>query len=222
MSRKPASKQPLSATLKEHWADKLELGGTKNGHTACYAAHQVLGAVWRGSKEDPDTKEIRDTATLCRLSNIGARDVVEAMLGAQMVAVHEAAMEAFRRAALVEQTFAGREMGLKYGAKLAHTYAALVDTLGRHRGKGQPQVVRVERVTVEAGGQAIVGAVTQGGGGQRESEGRPHAQAALAHAPELEVRRPDPQRQPVPIPRSGGQNQVQNARRSRWQRGAAG
>ena len=37
------------------------------------------------------------------------RDVVEAMLAAQMVATHEAAMECFRRAALAEQTFAGRE-----------------------------------------------------------------------------------------------------------------
>src|SRR4051812_46806336 len=86
------------------------------------------------------------------------------MLVSQMVAVHEAAMEAFRRAALAEQTFAGREVALKYGDKLSRTYAALVETLDRHRGKGQPQVVRVERVTVEAGGQAIVGAVTQGVG----------------------------------------------------------
>ena len=93
------------------------------------------------------------------------------MLGAQMVAVHEAAMEAFRRAALAEQTFAGRELGLKYGDKLSRTYAALLETLDRHRGKGQPQVVRVERVTVEAGGQAIVGAVTQGGGGTQRKRG---------------------------------------------------
>ena len=124
----------------------------------------MLGTIWRGSKEDPDTKQIRDEATLCRVSDIGARDVVEAMLAAQMVATHEAAMECFRRAALTEQTFAGREMGLKYGDKLVRSFAALTDALNRHRGKGQ-QVVRVEHVTVQAGGQAIVGAVTQGGEG---------------------------------------------------------
>src|SRR4051812_18518027 len=154
MSSKPADTKPLAATIKEHWADKLELGGTGSGYVACYAANQVLGTVWRGDQETPDTKEIRDTATLGRLSDIGSRDVIEGMLAAQMVAVHEAAMEAFRRAALAEQTFAGREMGLKYGAKLSRTYAALLETLDRHRGKGQPQVVRVERVTVEAGGRA--------------------------------------------------------------------
>ena len=98
------------------------------------------------------------------MSDIGARDVIEAMLAAQMVATHEAAMECFRRAALTEQTFAGRELGLKYGDKLVRSFAALTDALNRHRGKGQ-QVVRVEHVTVQAGGQAIVGAVTQGGEG---------------------------------------------------------
>src|SRR5215212_5903840 len=222
MSQKPATKQQLlAAAIKEHWADKLELGGAKDGHVACYSAHQVLGTIWRGSNEDADTKQIRDTATLCRLSSIGPRDVVEAMLVAQLIAVHEAAMEAFRRAALAEQTFAGREVALKYGAKLTRTYAALVETLDRHRGKGQPQVVRVERVTVEAGGQAIVGAVTQGGGAHNESEDRPHAQAAaLAHAPEPALRCPDPPRQPVPVAGGEGPTTVPDARRERRQRTA--
>jgi hypothetical protein len=70
----------------------------------------------------------------------------------QMVSTHEAAMECFRRAALAEQTLAGREMGLKSGDRLVRSFAALTDALNRHRGKG-PQVVRVEHVTVQAGGQ---------------------------------------------------------------------
>jgi hypothetical protein len=98
-----------------------------------------------------------------------------------------------------EQTFAGRELGLKYGDRLVRSFAALTDALNRHRGKGSRQVVRVEHVTVQAGGQAIVGAVIQGGGGQKESEGQPHAQPALAHAPEPEMRCPDPLQQPVPV-----------------------
>src|SRR4051812_19423286 len=200
--KKPEPEPPLRETIREHWSDKLELSGSKDGHVACYAAHQVLATVWRGGNEDADAKEIRDTATLCRLSSIGPRDVVEAMQGAQLIAVHEAAMEAFRRTAISEQTFAGREMGLKYGAKLTRVYTALVESLDRHRGKGQPQVVRVERVTVEAGGRAIVGNITQGGGAQNESEGQPHAPRSIVHEPEPALRRPDPQRQPVPVARS--------------------
>ncbi len=42
--------------------------------------------------------------------------------------------------------------------KTARTYAAQMDTLKRYRSEGK-QVVRVERVTVADGGQAIVGAV---------------------------------------------------------------
>ena len=47
----------------------------------------------------------------------------------------------------------------------ADSYAAQMDTLKRYRSKGQ-QTVRVERVTVESGGQAVVGNVETGGRGR--------------------------------------------------------
>ena len=75
-------KKPLSETVKEHWSDKLELGGCKSSYVSCYAANQVLGSIWRGNKEDADAQEIRERATLRRLSDIVARDVIEAMPGA--------------------------------------------------------------------------------------------------------------------------------------------
>ncbi len=66
--------------------------------------------------------------------------------------------------------------------------------------KGQPHVVRVEQVTVEAGGQAIVGAVSQGGGGNDKGNNKqPHAPAALAREPSPTLRGPDPEREPVPV-----------------------
>ena len=73
----------------------------------------------------------------------------------------------------------------------------------RHRSKRRPQVVFVERLTVEFGGRVVVGAVIQEGGVHDETEDRPHAQAALAHAPEPALRCPDPPRQPVPL--AGGE-----------------
>jgi hypothetical protein len=232
MSAKPPEpKRPLREVMRENWSDKLELGGGASGYAACYAANQVLGAVWRGGKEDPDAKEIRDSATLSRLSEIGARDVVEAMLAAQTVATHEAAMECFRRAALAERTFAGRELGLlKHGDKLARSFAALSEALDRHRGKGQPQMVRVERVTVEAGGRAIVGAVSQGGGGGRDgSEGRPRAKPRrrrqqrrrLGLAPEPALRGADAAGELVSVAGGGGEAAVPGVRRHKGQRRAA-
>ena len=120
-----------------------------------------------------------------------------------MIATHNAAMECFRRAMIKEQSFEGRQQNLEFANKLVRSYAALLDALDRHRGKGQAQVVRVERVTVEAGGQAIVGAVSQGGGDGARSEERAHAQA-LGHAPEPQMRSTDAEREPVSVACGGG------------------
>src|ERR1700687_3627595 len=57
-------------------------------------------------------------------------------------------------------------------AKLLRTYAAQVEALRRLRGKGQ-QTVRVEHVTVQAGGQAIVGNVTWGPGERKNQRNNP-------------------------------------------------
>jgi hypothetical protein len=48
--------------------------------------------------------------------------------------------------------------------KLLRTFAAQTEALQRYRGKGQ-QKVTVEHVHVHTGGQAIVGSVSQSGGG---------------------------------------------------------
>jgi hypothetical protein len=49
------------------------------------------------------------------------------------------------------------------GGSISRSCAVLVEALNRHRGKGQ-QKVTVEHVTVNAGGQAIVGSVQARGG----------------------------------------------------------
>jgi hypothetical protein len=81
----------------------------------------------------------------------------------RLLASHNAAMECYRRAMIAEQTFEGRRENLSQANKLSRTHAVLLDALNRHRGKGQ-QKVTVEHVHVHQGGQAIVGAVTPGGG----------------------------------------------------------
>jgi hypothetical protein len=96
-------------------------------------------------------------------------------------------MECYRRAMIGEQSFEGRRENLSQVNKLSRTYAALIDALNRHRGKGQ-QTVRFEHVTVQAGGQAIVGNVeTPGGGDRLKSEEQPQA---IAYAPGIEMPSP--------------------------------
>jgi hypothetical protein len=100
-------------------------------------------------------------STVAALVSIGPRDELEGMLAAQLLAAHNAAMECYRRAMIGEQTFEGRRENLSQANKLSRTYAALLDALNGHRGKGQ-QKVTVEHVHVHHGGQAIVGTVNRG------------------------------------------------------------
>ena len=73
----------------------------------------------------------------------------------------------------------------------------LLDTLNRHRGKGQ-QKVTVEHVNVAAGGQAIVGNVETGGGVAPKSKDQPHA---IAYAPGTAMPSTDTPRECVPVAR---------------------
>jgi hypothetical protein len=138
-------------------------------------------------------------AAIAAVEEIKPRNPIEGMLAAQMVVTHAAAMECFRRAHLPEQSFEGRQMALSQANKLVRSYAALVEALDKHRGKGQ-QVVRVEHVHVHSGGQAIVGAVSHpgGGGSGREVVGRPHAPAPAGSRGGSSLRGEDTERQPVP------------------------
>ncbi|MGJ8544564.1 MAG: hypothetical protein ACSHWZ_03900 [Sulfitobacter sp.] len=91
------------------------------------------------------------------------RDELEAMLAVQMGAIHQATMMMARRLNHVDnikqQDAAERALN-----KLARTYATQMEALKRYRTGGQ-QKVTVEHVTVNEGGQAIVGDVTHGGRG---------------------------------------------------------
>ncbi|MBK6703809.1 MAG: hypothetical protein IPG56_08675 [Caulobacteraceae bacterium] len=54
--------------------------------------------------------------------------------------------------------------------KSARTFATLLETLNRHRGKTTTQRVIVENVNVQAGGQAVVGAVAGVGSSKKDGE----------------------------------------------------
>jgi hypothetical protein len=91
------------------------------------------------------------------------QDPAEAMLITQMALVHEALSWAARRLAGAD-TLPQLDAHERCFNKLARTYAAQMETLKRYRTGGQQRVI-VEHVTVNAGGQAIVGNVGHGGGG---------------------------------------------------------
>jgi hypothetical protein len=87
-------------------------------------------------------------------------DQIEAMLAAQMTAVHIATMRFAARLARVEN-LPQQDSAERAFNKLARTFAAQMEALKRYRTGGE-QKVTVQHVSVSEGGQAIVGNVTQG------------------------------------------------------------
>ena len=101
------------------------------------------------------------------LNGIEPRDEIEGMLAVQMIGVHNLAMETLKRAMMNGQTFEGKQASVNEATKMLRTFTAQIEALKRYRTGGQ-QKVTVEHVHVNEGGQAIVGTVNQGGGGNRE------------------------------------------------------
>ena len=125
--------------------------------------NQAVSTLWYGSECPEDTKQRLMQFGIGAMEEIAPRDGVEGLLAAQMVAVHAAAQECFRRAAIPEQTFQGRDMALRHGTRLSRLFTEQMTALQKYRGKGQQMVV-VKRVNVGEGGQAIVGNVSRGEG----------------------------------------------------------
>ncbi len=116
---------------------------------------QLVKASVNGRKPDAVTLAFM----IAMVESIRPRDAIEAMLVAQMVSVHVTAMRCAHHLAcaedVVQQESAGRALG-----RLARTFPAQIETLNRHRNKGEPGVT-VQNVSVRDGGNAIVGNVTQ-------------------------------------------------------------
>ena len=164
---------------------------------------QVCNTIYFANSTEAE-QQAQMQSCLAAMAGIGAKDETEGMLAAQMVALHNAAMECFRRAMLREQPLQSRQLNLSYASKLTRTYALHMEALDKHRGKGQ-QTVRVEHVTVNAGGQAIVGAISHAGMGgvstKREDQG---LAGPIAQAPEPTMRSPfETDRQAMPQRRDG-------------------
>jgi len=133
----------------------MEAVGTTNPDFVNGLLRQVVNAGWQG----PDPDEDGANFVLAVVAGIKPRDQLEAMLAAQMAAIHIATMTfAWRLAHVVnipQQDSAERALN-----KLARTFAMQMETLKRYRTGGE-QKVSVQHVSVNEGGQAIVGNVTQ-------------------------------------------------------------
>jgi hypothetical protein len=183
--------------------------GTGDYEFACGLLAQITN-VSRSGKVATD-QELNFMLSLVR--GINPRDETEALLAAQMAAIHNATMVAARRLNHVE-TIPQQDSASTMLNKLARTFASQVEALKKYRSAGE-RTIKVQHVTVNDGGQAIVGNVSPGGGGTPQTGGQPHEPCAaderraalLGHEQTLPVAMPSPSGprvDGVPVPRGTG------------------
>jgi hypothetical protein len=93
------------------------------------------------------------------MKSIAPKDSIEAMLVAQMASIHVATMRCACRLACTDD-IQQQESITRALARLAGTFAAQVEALSRHRNNGE-RAITVRNLSVQDGGKAIVGNVTQ-------------------------------------------------------------
>jgi hypothetical protein len=102
---------------------------------------------------------------IARVAELRPANAAEALLAAQMIGTQQLAMTFLARAALPDQSFDGTNANVHRASRLMRLWLDQAEMMEKLKGRSGQQHVRVEHVTVAAGGQAIVGAVTSGGRG---------------------------------------------------------
>ncbi|MBR0824522.1 hypothetical protein JQ596_03155 [Bradyrhizobium manausense] len=116
---------------------------------------QLVKASVKGRK--PDKTDL--AMMISMVKSIQPRDAIEAMLVAQMVCVHVTAMRSAYRLAGADE-IAPQDSAARALSRLVRTFPAQVEALTRYRNNGEPAIT-VQNLSVQDGGKAIVGNVTQ-------------------------------------------------------------
>jgi hypothetical protein len=122
----------------------------------------LLEQLARAGSQDGQIDESRLNFMLAVVKGVKANDQLEAMLAAQMAAIHMAMMTFAGQLPRVE-TLPQQDSAERALNKLARTYATQMEALKRYRTGGE-QKVTVQHVSVSEGGQAIVGNVSHAAG----------------------------------------------------------
>jgi hypothetical protein len=126
----------------------------------------LLAQLANASADGTQVNDQRLNFMVSVIKGIEPKDQLETMLAAQMAAVHSLTMTFARRLANVD-TIPQQDSAECAFNRLARTFAAQVEALKRYRSNGE-QKMTVEHVTVNQGGNAIVGNVTNRGVGTGE------------------------------------------------------
>jgi hypothetical protein len=175
----PAPHKPPVIRLGEAEPDTLRaIGGSKSDRFNNALIGAMVSTGWFPSGQSDEDRVRQLFVAVTGLQAFSPADEIEAMLAAQAMAAHHASMECSRRAMVHDQLFEVAQGFRKAAANASRNFVELLSALDRKRGKGQ--VVRVERVVVNEGGQAIVGNV-QGGANPAVVDAKGAAPMAISH-----------------------------------------
>jgi hypothetical protein len=170
---------------------------------------QVLNTVPKQNDEEIAKRHI--SGAFAAMRGIAPQDETEGMLAAQMVGLHNVAMEFLWHTIRENTPFNERREYTNLAIKLSRAFNHSCETLNRLRGKAPP-CVNVGHVNVAGGAQAIVGVVngSDRGPGKDAPDTEP---GSIEHEPGAPVWRENPERQALPSASGVGEGQMQNARR---------
>lgn len=132
--------------------------GAKNPELALSLIKQLIATL--PSHAGKTNEGVNSAVAILR--GISPSDELEGTLACQMVAVHSAAIEMFRRAMVEGQSSEGISENINRAVKLTRTYTMQMEALTKYRNRGGQQIT-VQHVQVNNGGQAVVGNVNKGG-----------------------------------------------------------
>jgi hypothetical protein len=123
------------------------------------ALHGLLGQLVKAGAvaRRPDQSNLAFMISV--LKSIAPRNSLEAMLAAQMVSIHVAAMRSACRLACTDD-ITQQESLTRALTRLSRTFAAQTEALNRHRNDGA-RAITVQNLSVQDGGKAVVGHLTQ-------------------------------------------------------------
>ena len=150
----------------------MEATGAANSDVGLQLLSNVGNAII-STKSERSMMATQLNAVAQSMQALGPQDEYEGQLIAQLVVLHEHAMDWLGRAQRTERVdFAN--VYLNGASKLLTRHHETLEALLKYRRKGE-QRVHVEHVHIHNGGQAIVGNVMSGGGMNQKLKEGPHA-----------------------------------------------
>jgi hypothetical protein len=153
---------PPDGQTREWWHRLKNALGTRSSAFVAASVQQLIAAA---RLPNSGISEVAVNASLAFIEGAKPRDELECALVIQMACTHSATMAVLSRVRGAHGGDRSVAAMASAAARLLRAYATQVEALRRLRNGGS-QTVRVEHVHVNEGGQAIIGNVQRGVGGE--------------------------------------------------------